>query len=116
MGTLATLPKSIQNRIENETKTITEKTYQNSSLVQVQLFRVPTTERYGPWQRRRWELWGDDQGVPYKETLSRKDVICKIELSDAALTLASLEKLGNAGVSVGSMPTRDATLPPRVAT
>jgi len=91
-----------------------EKTYQNSALVQVQLFRIPSAERYGPWQRRRWELWGDEQNVPYKETLSRQDVLCKVELVNSALTLASLEKLASAGVSVGSMPTRDATLPPRV--
>ena len=90
-----------------------ERTYQGSSLVQVQLFRVPSSERYGPWQRRRWELWGDDTGQPYKETLSRNEVLCRVELVDAALSYASLERLAALGVLVGDMPSRDATLPPR---
>ena len=74
------------------------------------------SERYGPWQRRRWELWADEHGSPYKETLGRGDVLCKVELVDAALTQTSLERLALVGVSVGDMPSRDATLPPRVAT
>ena len=92
-----------------------ERTYQGSELVLVQLLRVPTTERYGPWQRRRWELWADETGAAYKETLGRSDVLCKVELVDAALTQQSLERLALVGVLVGDMPSRDATLPPRVA-
>ena len=90
-----------------------ERTFENSELLKVMLFRVPPTERYGPWQRRRWEIWSDDTGAARTEVLSRADVICKIELVEAALTLKSLEALAAGGVPGGSMPTRDAVLPPR---
>jgi hypothetical protein len=90
-----------------------ERTFENSELPRVQLFRIPTTERYGPWQRRRWEVWTDNNAVPRSETLSRQDVLCVVELSEGALTQSSLEKLAATGVNVGAMPSRDAALPAR---
>ena len=81
-------------------------------LLQVTLFHVPPTARFGPWQRRPWEVW-QENGRERSEMLTAGEVICKVSLNHGALSLDSLERLAGFGISTGCQPSRDATLPPR---
>jgi len=89
-----------------------ERVYRGQGLVQVTLYHVPTHGRFGPWQRRPWEI-RQDGGRDRSEVITADEVLCKVELKNQALTHHSLEKLGLLGVATGTMPSRDASLPPR---
>ena len=89
-----------------------DRVHPGQSLVNVTLYKVPEKVRFGPWQRRPWEIWQED-GRAKTELVTFREVICKVFLKDRALTLESLEELGRLGVDTGTMPTRDATLPSR---
>ena len=89
-----------------------ERVYREQELLEVTLYRVPVKSRFGPWQRRPWEIWQDD-GKVRKETLPSSEVLCKVSLSNGALTQESLETLGKLGVPTGTQPSRDASLPSR---
>ena len=82
-------------------------------LAQVTLFKVPATARFGPWQRRPWEIWQDEAGKAKSEIVTFPEVVCKVTLKDGALTNESLEDLARLGVDTGTVPSRDATLPSR---
>ena len=82
-------------------------------LAQVTLFKVPATARFGPWQRRPWEIWQDEDGRAKSEIATFPEVVCKVTLKDGALTTESLEDLARLGVDTGTVPSRDATLPSR---
>ena len=89
-----------------------DRVHSQQELVQVTLYKVPSNARFGPWQRRPWELWQED-GRPKVELVTMSEIICKVSLQEGALSQESLEELGRAGIDVGSMPSRDATLPSR---
>ena len=89
-----------------------DRPFHGQDLVEVTLFHVPTQGRYGPWQRRVWEVWLDG-GRPRSEVLTASEVLCKVTLVNGALTQTSLEELVMLGCAVGTQPGRDATLPPR---
>ena len=48
-------------------------------MVQVTLYHVPTTARFGPWQRRPWEVW-QEGGRERSEMLTASEVICMVSL------------------------------------
>jgi len=89
-----------------------ERAFYAQALVQVTLFHVPTSARFGPWQRRPWEVW-QENGRDHSEMLTASEVICKVALKHGALDLDSLERLAGHGIATGSQPSRDSTLPPR---
>jgi len=89
-----------------------ERVYRGQGLLQVVLYHVPTHARFGPWQRRPWEI-RQESGRDRSEVITADEVLCKVELKNQALTQDSLEKLALHGVATGTQPSRDASLPPR---
>ena len=78
------------------------------------LYHVPSSERYGPWSRRRWVPWALE-GNPRKEICAFSEVVSSVELDkDGVLTQASLAALAAAGVEVGVSAPRSSGLPARV--
>ena len=73
---------------------------------------VPTDARFGPWQRRRWDIHIDDHG-PRTEIITANELITAVQLVNRALTNESLEKLIVASINVGAHSDRDGSLPPR---
>ena len=90
------------------------RTFVAQGQAQVNLFSVPTDQRYGPWNRRKWALMSE-HGMPVIEIVTESELLCKVELQDDALTDASLEALAAAGVPVGGQIHRNKTLPTRLA-
>ena len=80
--------------------------------IEVSLMHVPPDARFGPWQRRKWDIQSDDHG-PKTEIITANELITAVQLVNGALTNESLEKLTVAGVNVGAQPHRDGSLPPR---
>ena len=72
---------------------------------------VPKGERYGPWNRRRWEVKTGADGAVVKETIPYAEIYALVELSNGILTQRSLELLAASEVDVSSTPTLSATLP-----
>ena len=91
-----------------------DRPFWEQGLVQVTLYHIPPTARFGPWQRRPWEVWQED-GRDRSELLAASEVVCKVELTNSALTQDSLERLAAFGIDTGTQPSRDSTLPPRLA-
>ena len=71
------------------------RTFVAQGQAQVNLFSVPTDQRYGPWNRRKWALMSE-HGMPVIEIVTESELLCKVELQDDALTDASLEALAAA--------------------
>ena len=65
------------------------------------------TSRFGPWQRRPWELWPQADGRPRVEVVLAAKVPCLVSLVEGALDQNSLAALSQLGVDVGSTPHRD---------
>ena len=80
--------------------------------MEVALYHVPSDSRFGPWQRRRWELWALN-GVNQVEVVTVAEILCKVNLAHGALDLDSLEALASLGVPTSVQPRRNHTLPPR---
>ena len=81
--------------------------------VEVQLYQVPKTSRYGPWERRTWAPMLD-QGSLVRELVPIHEVVCQVELENDALTKASLERLSSHGIGAsGSAPRREKALQTR---
>ena len=55
--------------------------------LEVDLYEIPTGDRYGPWAHRPWLPVGRTAVIPQAE------VLCVVDLVDKALTAGSLEKL-----------------------
>ena len=84
--------------------------------LEVEVYQVAATERFGPWSRRKWvPMAQGDLQSSRKEVVEAAEVLCKVELENEALTTPSLERLAALGVPVGSQPGRDASIAPRVA-
>ena len=89
-----------------------DRVHSQQELIQVTLYHVPPPARFGPWQRRPWEVW-QEHGQIKSELLPMSEIVCKVELRNGALTLESLETLGSCGINTGTQPSRDSTLPSR---
>jgi len=89
-----------------------ERVYVEQGLLQVVLYHVPQHARFGPWQRRPWEI-RHEGGRDRSEVITASEVVCKVELKNQALTQESLERLALHGIATGTQPSRDASLPPR---
>ena len=90
-----------------------ERVFPEDLVVEVVLMHVPKDSRFGPWQRRRWEVWTTDEGAVRKELVTVAELICKVRLVGDALDERSLEELATHGINTGTQPRRDHTLPPR---
>jgi len=82
--------------------------------LEVNAYQVPTSQRYGPWNRRTWEVRTDKSDVLTHIVVPDTELLCKVELIEGALTEESLERLAHLGVNVGQMPHRDKAIPSRV--
>ena len=89
-----------------------ERIHSDQDLVQVTLYHVPATSRFGPWQRRPWEVWQENGNI-HSELVTIAEIICKVTLQNSALTQNSLETLAKYGVDTGTQPRRDSHLPRR---
>jgi hypothetical protein len=69
----------------------------------VDLYTVPLGQRFGPWERRPWELLETKQ-------ISRSEVICQVELVNRALSGESLERMAALGINI-AQPLADMSLP-----
>jgi hypothetical protein len=109
---LAVEPRISQNKRVHVARV--DRPFAAQGLLQVTLYHVPTTARFGPWQRRPWEVW-QDNGRDRSEMITSNEVICKVSLHHGALSLDSLERLAGFGIATGNQPSRDASLPPRTS-
>ena len=71
--------------------------------LEVELFAVPLGQRFGPWERRPWELLETKQ-------VARNEIICAVELVNKALTGESLERMAAFGINI-AQPLADMGLP-----
>ena len=90
------------------------RTFVANAMVEVNMMSVPLTDRFGPWNRRRWDITVDAQGAPQIEVVPQSECLCLVELNEGALSDASLEELALLGVPVGVLPHRDKTIPGRI--
>jgi len=89
-----------------------ERTWPAERLAELSLLRTSNSQA-GPWQRRRWDLWMQEDGKARKELIPEQEMLCEVKLRDQALTEESLDHLAVFGIDVGTQPRRDKTLPPR---
>ena len=82
-------------------------------MLEVDVYQIPTNQRYGPWNRRVWELRADAMHVATRIIVPDTELLCEVSLVEGALSELSLEKLARLGVDVGSMPSRDKAIPAR---
>ena len=92
-----------------------ERTFPAERLAELSLLRTSNSSQAGPWQRRRWDLWMQEDGKVRKELVPEQEMLCEVTLKDQALTAEGLELLAVFGVDVGTQPHRDKSLPPRRA-
>lgn len=90
-----------------------ERVYREQSVVEVLLYHIPPSLRFGPWTKRQWAIWTDSSEVRKKEVVTGDEILCKVKLVEQALDVASLEKLATLGIDTGKQPRRDHSLPPR---
>ena len=83
-----------------------ERVFVDQEQLEVTIYEVPTTGRYGPWVHRKWEVCSRDGRVA-REVIPATELVCEVSLQHGALTTDSLEKLSAAGYNTGAMPTRD---------
>ena len=74
---------------------------------ELDLYEVPSGERFGPWLRRPWFPLGKLVVVP------RAEILCTVDLVDRALTAGSLEKLEALGIRVSGQFHDEKLLPGR---
>ena len=86
-----------------------ERIFRDQELVEVTLYHVPNKQRFGPWERRPWEIT-NRAGSPI-EVIPAAEIISRVTLQEGALTQASLEVLASSGVQVGIAPRAWASLP-----
>ena len=72
---------------------------------ELDLYEVPSGERFGPWLRRPWFPLGKMVVVP------RSEILCTVDLADRALTSGSLEKLEAFGIQLSGQFRDDRMLP-----
>jgi hypothetical protein len=90
-----------------------DRVFPNQGQFEVILFEVPSTQRFGPWQKRTWAVWLDDRNLPRKGIVVAEEVLCHVKLLEQALDQESLERLAVLGVQTGAQPRRDKALPAR---
>ena len=61
--------------------------------LEIQLFEVPTHERFGPWLRRPWAPADCEP-----EVITFKEVIAKVDLQNGVLTQDDLDSLEHQGI------------------
>ena len=83
-----------------------ERIFRDQKQLELTVYEVPTDCRFGPWTNRRWEIKSAN-GQPVKDVFPSSEVLCRVFLSNGALTTESLEKLSAQGLSTGLVPTRD---------
>ena len=83
-------------------------------MLEVDIYQIPSNQRYGPWNRRVWEVRTDAANVVTRIIVPDAELLCKVTLVEGALSDDSLEKLARLGIDVGSMPHRDKAIPARV--
>ena len=86
------------------------RTFVANAFAEVELWSVGTTERYGPWSRRRWSVMQDEGGAHRYEIVPEAEILCRVDLQEKALSSESIEKLALLGVPVSLMPGRDAAI------
>ena len=88
---------AVETLIDSKLRTVVAKIqrlFQVGSQAEVQLYEIPSTDRFGPWTRRIWVP------KPGYEQISFTEIICKVELQNGALTARSLEVLHQNGVPI----------------
>jgi len=83
-----------------------ERVFREQNQVELTVYEVPADCRFGPWVNRRWEI-KNVSGQPVREVFPASEILCRVSLSNGALTNESLEKLSAQGLSTGLVPTRD---------
>ena len=82
-------------------------------MLEVDIYEVPKTQRYGPWNRRVWQVRTDATNVVTRVIVPDTELLSEVTLVEGALSEMSLERLSRIGVDVGSMPHRDKAIPAR---
>ena len=57
------------------------------------MYQGLTSQRYGPWNRRAWEVRTDKSDVLTHIVALDTELLCKVELTEGALSEESLERL-----------------------
>ena len=91
------------------------RTFPANAQLEVEVWHVAPSERYGPWTRRLWSPLLNSDGSQKVEVIPVSEVICLAELCDHALTPSCLELLVSKGVPVEGQPRRESAIPPRTA-
>ena len=81
--------------------------------LEVCVYQVPDDQRFGPWNRRVWQVRTDSNHALTNIIVPDLELLCKVDLVEGALSEDSLERLTHLGVNVGQMPHRDKAMPPR---
>ena len=82
-------------------------------MCEVDVYQVPPNQRYGPWNRRVWEVRTDTANNITRIIVPDTEILSEVSLIEGALNDVSLERLARLGVDVGSMPHRDKAIPAR---
>jgi hypothetical protein len=90
-----------------------ERTFIDQLVAEVLLYHIPKTARYGPWEKRTWEVWLNDNAEPRREVITQSEIVCRVTLVEHALDRTSLAALAIHGIDTGRQPRRDHSLPPR---
>ena len=89
------------------------RTFIGNGYANVELYSVPSTERFGPWVRRKWSVLTDELGSK-QEVVPESEILCTVNLVEGALDSPSLEKLALLGVPISGVPRLDSAMPGRL--
>ncbi len=90
-----------------------ERTFIDQLVAEVLLYLIPETARYGPWEKRTWAIWLNDNAEPRREVITQSEIICRVALVEHALGKTPLAALAIHGFDTGRQPRRDHSFPPR---
>ena len=86
------------------------KTFREQGQAEVMVLEIATTDRFGPWTRRKWTTQNITPGVPRIEVVTEAEVLCTVELRNDALTEQSVVRLATLGIASGATPSRDKSI------
>ena len=73
-----------------------ERVFPEQEQLEVTMYGVPSSGRFGPWVHRKWEVCNRN-GQIAREVIPSSELVCEVSLQHGALTTDSLEKLSAAG-------------------
>ena len=82
--------------------------------VEVDVYEVDSSDRYGGWNRRHWTVRTRADGSVETIIVPECEILCVVTLFEGALDDVSLERLAHLGVDVGTVPRRDKSIQPRL--